>query len=330
MKLYQVFVSSTYKDLKEERKEVIQALLELDCIPVGMELFPATDNDQWTLIKELIEESDYYILIVGGRYGSLNADGISYTQMEYEYANKIGVPTISFLHKDPDNLPVSKTDKDSEKLELLEKFKKEISTKLIKPWKTPEELGSVVSRSLVKLIKTKPRTGWVKADQISSTEANLEILNLREKVQKLEEELKEYSNLDQEGLSKGEDEVQFTFHYKLDGKFEQERITLVWNDLFSKTCSILLDESTENEYKNHVDSYIDHILTMDDERDKKLKNRVSVGIIYDDFYSILIQFKALGLIEKSYKKRSIKDKNSYWKLTKKGDNLLTNLRAIRN
>ena len=45
-KKYQVFVSSTYKDLTEERQEVIQALLELDCIPVGMEMFPAADDDR--------------------------------------------------------------------------------------------------------------------------------------------------------------------------------------------------------------------------------------------------------------------------------------------
>jgi len=85
-KKYQVFVRSTYKDLLDERREVMQALLELDCIPVGMELFPAADDDQWTLIKRLIDDCDYYILIVGGRYGSLSVEGISYTQMEYEYA----------------------------------------------------------------------------------------------------------------------------------------------------------------------------------------------------------------------------------------------------
>ena len=47
---YQVFVSSTYQDLQEERQEVMQALLELECIPAGMELFPAANQDQWTLI----------------------------------------------------------------------------------------------------------------------------------------------------------------------------------------------------------------------------------------------------------------------------------------
>ena len=64
-KIYQVFVSSTFEDLQEERKEVMQALLELDCMPAGMELFPASNDDQWTLIKRVIDACDYYLLIIG-------------------------------------------------------------------------------------------------------------------------------------------------------------------------------------------------------------------------------------------------------------------------
>ena len=50
---YQVFVSSTFRDLQSERREVMQALLEMNCFPAGMELFPATDDDAWTLIKSM-------------------------------------------------------------------------------------------------------------------------------------------------------------------------------------------------------------------------------------------------------------------------------------
>ena len=103
-KRYQVFVSSTYQDLIEERIEVIQALLELDCIPVGMEYFPAADETQWDFIKRLIDESDYYVLIVAGKYGSVDEKGISYTQKEYEYALTKGVPTIAFLHSNSEIL----------------------------------------------------------------------------------------------------------------------------------------------------------------------------------------------------------------------------------
>ncbi|TMS68234.1 DUF4062 domain-containing protein, partial [Pseudoalteromonas sp. S1691] len=91
-KKYQVFVSSTYEDLRLERQEVMNALLELDCIPSGMELFPAADEDQWSLIQGVIDECDYYILILGGRYGSVSNNGVGYTEMEYQYALETNKP----------------------------------------------------------------------------------------------------------------------------------------------------------------------------------------------------------------------------------------------
>lgn len=79
-KRYQVFISSTYADLKEERSKVMQTIMSLNCIPAGMELFPASNDEQFEFIKRVIDDCDYYILIVGGRYGSLSEDGISYTE----------------------------------------------------------------------------------------------------------------------------------------------------------------------------------------------------------------------------------------------------------
>jgi Domain of unknown function (DUF4062) len=84
-KRYQVFVSSTYADLQEERDAVFQTLMRMDCIPAGMELFPAIDEEQFEFIKKVIDGCDYYVLIIGGRYGSLTPEGISYTKKEYDY-----------------------------------------------------------------------------------------------------------------------------------------------------------------------------------------------------------------------------------------------------
>src|SRR5437763_2890043 len=91
---YQIFVSSTYEDLREERQQATQAILEAGCFPSGMELFPASDDTQWELIKRVIEESDYYVVIVAGRYGSLGPEGRSYTEMEYDYAVEKGIPVL--------------------------------------------------------------------------------------------------------------------------------------------------------------------------------------------------------------------------------------------
>ena len=98
-KRYQIFVSSTFADLQSERRKVIQALMEMDCIPAGMELFPAADEEQWQFIKRVIDDCDYYVMIIGGRYGSLTPEGISYTEQEYDYAISIGIKcSSSTLH----------------------------------------------------------------------------------------------------------------------------------------------------------------------------------------------------------------------------------------
>jgi Domain of unknown function (DUF4062) len=98
-KRFQVFVSSTFRDLQEERQQVLRSLLELNCMPCSMEYFPASDDEVWIAIQALIKDCDYYIVIVAGRYGSVAEDGLSYTRKEYDYAVEIGKPVLAFLHR---------------------------------------------------------------------------------------------------------------------------------------------------------------------------------------------------------------------------------------
>src|ERR1700739_3356439 len=114
-KRYQVFVSSTYEDLGIERQEIMQALLELDCIPTGMELFPAASEDQWQLIKRVIDDCDYYIVVVAGRYGTLGPTGKSYTEMEFDYAVSTGKSVIGFYHSDLESLPGARLERTDER-----------------------------------------------------------------------------------------------------------------------------------------------------------------------------------------------------------------------
>ena len=84
---YQIFISSTYGDLRQEREAVTWAVLSARHIPAGMENFTATDDRGWETITSVIERSDYYVLIVAGRYGSVDTDGVSWTEKEYDYAH---------------------------------------------------------------------------------------------------------------------------------------------------------------------------------------------------------------------------------------------------
>lgn len=164
-KRYQVFVSSTYVDLQEERQSVLQTLMEMDCIPAGMELFPAADEEQWEFIKSVIDDCDYYLLIIGGRYGSTADDGLSYTEKEFDYAVSKGIKVIALLHKSPDELPRSKSETEESNYQKLQVFRNKVSDgRLVRFWNNPAQLPGEVSLSLNKTIKIFPAIGWVRAD----------------------------------------------------------------------------------------------------------------------------------------------------------------------
>ena len=339
-KKYQVFVSSTYKDLTEERQEVMQALLELDCIPVGMELFPAADEDQWTLIKRLIDDCDYYILIVGGRYGSLNNDGLSYTQMEYEYAVSQEIPIISFLHKNPESISVGKSEKEAGLKQKLEDFKKLVQLKMCRYWENATDLGSQVSRSLVKLIKDKPRPGWVKSTFLPSEDTTKEILELKKQNELLLIEIEKSKSKAPEGsenLSSGNDTIEINFSvtakgsYGIGSKQYTSEVALKWDEVFAEISPLMIDETTEGTIISKVNEIIRkkrfEYLTETFDKDDRVPTNFS--IVDTDFQTLKIQFRALGYISESLKKRSIHDKGTYWSLTPYGDTIMTRLRAIR-
>lgn len=189
---YQVFVSSTFIDLQDERRSVIEAILNLGHIPVGMEAFQASDDTQWDYIKRRIDESDYYVVIVGERYGS-EQNGKSYTQMEYEYAVANGVPVAGFL-LDPvarKSWPSNKVE--FEKKEKIERFRQLCERKLVKFWKNADELGGRVALALNELMRQKPRTGWVRADSVPSKGVMEELSRLSNEKRELQAQVEKLS-----------------------------------------------------------------------------------------------------------------------------------------
>lgn len=340
-KRYQVFISSTYADLQEERQEVIQALLELDCIPAGMELFPAASEDQWTLIKKVIDDCDYYMVIIAGRYGSIGPDGFSYTEMEYRYALDTGKPIIGFVHRSPGELAASRCEFTDEGKIKLSAFRDFVQKKMCRFWDSPADLGSQVSRSLVKLIKSNPGIGWVRGDLVPDESAIEEILGLRRRIEDLQQELLAASTHGPEGtrgLAQGEDifEMHYSFvaspnEYAHNGSSYQASVNAEWDDIFSAVSPLMINEATESVLVNALNKLISDLAYSDLKKSKGFKDLVLMNfrIDSDDFQTIKIQLRALGLITKSTKGRSVKDTATYWTLTPYGDTVMTRLRAIQ-
>lgn len=339
-KRYQVFVSSTYADLQDERQEVMQALLELDCIPAGMELFPAANEDQWSLIKRVIDDCDYYIVIIAGRYGSLGPEGLSYTEMEYRYALDRGKPVIGFVHKTPGLLAADRCESSEDGKRKLDAFRAYVQKKMCRFWDSPADLGSQVSRSLVKLIKTTPAVGWVRGDLVPELPAAEEILRLRTRIEELEAGLRAVRTEAPEGtasLAQGDDEVDIGFSFSgsasgrsYDAVTYRHSQTVTWNGLFAAVAPLMINEASDSDFCEQVSRFIrDEVVDGLQERKELMGLHLGDFKVTDtDFQTIKVQFRALGLITKSTKPRSVRDTDTYWTLTPYGDTVMTRLRAI--
>jgi|SRR6478736_8399623 len=183
-KRYQVFVSSTFVDLKDERQAVAHAVLEMGHIPVGMEYWSALDEDQFDFIKRVIDQSDYYLVIVGQRYGSLTPDGLSYTEKEYDYALAKGLKVIALIQDDPGFTP--KADVDQELREKLDTFRAKLSKgRLVKSWRQSGEVAANAVLGLNSAIARFPAVGWIRADRATSDKALDRILKLEQENERL-------------------------------------------------------------------------------------------------------------------------------------------------
>jgi len=338
-KRFQVFVSSTYEDLQEERQEVMHALLELDSIPSGMELFPAANESQWSLIKKVIEDCDYYVLVIGGRYGSKGPDGISYTEMEYRHALQIDKPTIAFLHKDPGSMPASKSEGAPDGKEKLAAFRDLAQKKHAKFWSNPADLGSVVSRSLIQLTKSHPAVGWVRANELPDREASLELLRLRKQVDDLTVELQRVRTTAPQGtesLTQGADRFKIRYSFVAsDGAFGfndwNGSFGPSWNEIFAALARGMIHELSEEQLKHEFNTFIrmTEKPVLEAEGSEPIVDAKRFTIHESDFQTVKVQLRALGFIVRSEKQRSVKDVGTYWKLTPYGDDLMTRLRAIK-
>ncbi|MBY2909243.1 DUF4062 domain-containing protein [Rhizobium leguminosarum] len=190
---YQIFVSSTFTDLQEERRKVIEMILNMGHIPIGMEAFQASDSTQWEYITHRIDECDYYVVIIAERYGSMQ-DGKSYTQMEYEYATEQSVPVAAFLLDDNarKSWPLDRVDTD--RRTEVEGFRNVAQQKLTKYWNNPDDLSGKVALALHELFRDKPRTGWVRADAVPSKSVLDELAKLSDEKRALQATVEKLSD----------------------------------------------------------------------------------------------------------------------------------------
>lgn len=186
-KKLQVFVSSTYEDLKAERQAAVEAVLKAGHIPAGMELFSAGSESQLETIRRWIDESDVYMLILGGRYGSVEPKtSLSYTELEYDYAVHSDKPVFAVVITDAAIDQKVKSDgKDvieSENPKELKLFRKKVLDRISSFFSDSKDIKLAVHETLADFQIRHKFTGWVSGAEVP------EITSLIEEITKLRRE----------------------------------------------------------------------------------------------------------------------------------------------
>ena len=333
---YQVFVSSTYTDLKNERQAVISALLQLGSLPAGMELFPAADDDAWVLIKRVIDDSDYYLLVIGGRYGSIGEEGLSYTEKEYDYAVTEGKPVMAFLHGNPGKLALDDSEIDPEARKKYSAFREKVEhARHVKYWMSADDLAGKVALSFSSFIRTYPAAGWIRADRGDSPETLRKLAAAQEEISKLKIKLKDLAiepPSGARGLADGDELLAVDAVIKMEilnlsstagisrVQTFDHRFSITWNEIFSALGPSMLDEATQFGLErrfteavgqvNHDEAHNVALEWITDGTDRKAfvdrdrnigaapRIKVVVQCRDHDFETALLQLEALGLSRK--------------------------------
>ena len=138
-----------------------------------------------------------------------------------------------------------------------------------------------------------------------------------------------------EKLSKG-DEV-FAINYTCSSRDSDytnytwaPNIEVTWDDIFYQISPLMIHEASDLQLRNSLDAMVKSYGLPNLKKSKQGKEHSfrNFSIKDEDFQTVKVQLRALGLINKSEKNRSVKDTKTYWTLTPYGDSVMNRLRAI--
>lgn len=323
---YQIFVSSTYVDLKEPRDLIIKAVLEMGHIPVGMEMFSAADEEQWSIIKRQIDQSDYYVLIMANRYGSVTEEGISYTEKEYDYARSQGVPCLGFVLDSTAPWPSIHTDTDRHQVDALDLFRGKVKQRPVSFWKNNEDLYGKCSIALMKAFTAYPREGWIRASQYSDSLLTNELARLSAENAALRSEIAaNFKATDEkadvkEALKILEANSREMYIWKRNAKDWEEVEPTTLFELFRILAAEMLVDISIADMSRFTAQMVCGIEPQDFRTDWPLPS--------NSVKEWMADFATLELVTPSKKKKPVSDKNEYWTLTKRGQEVLSAIRLM--
>lgn len=318
---YQIFISSTYEDLKDAREQLIKCVLEMGHIPVGMEMFSAANEEQWKVIQKQIDDCDYFTVIIAHRYGSMDRN-VSYTEKEYDYALQKGIPILGFILEDSVTWDYKLVEDDEIKKEKLVYFKAKIKSKMVSFWKNIDDLYGKAAIAINKAINTYERPGYIRTSELAGKEVFNEVARLSSENSTLRSKLEESIKLIENNKFNEENELinvlknsEKRVPTKSSSAFSWEYFDLSLLDIFESISKYLIVESDEVQLRGAIG------LTASGKTHYKI-------VANNRFAEWMADLYALELIEPSSKKHKIDDLKKYWTLTEKGREIINKLKKL--
>lgn len=302
-KKLQIFVSSTFLDLEDERGAAVEAILKSKHIPAGMELFKAGNSSQLETIKKWIDESDLYMLILGGRYGSIEpTSGKSYTQLEYEYALEKGIPVFAVilsdkaLHQKAALKAYEVFENDNK--DKYQEFKEFVQTKIIKYVDDCKDIQIAIKDSISELEEDYDLIGWIRSNEGDTGQLLQQLNETRQECDKFKTELEEYRNKIAYSsiattLCSGEEKTKLNYRdleFDYDDDDDDDDFEVTWDELFIGIGIIIYNTGSivSNEIKTLLNERIAYEI-----------NSCNVSVNYNEVIRVQIQLEKLNLIKRS-------------------------------
>ena len=341
-KRYQVFISATYTDLREERGMLLQTLPTLGCLPTTVEAHTQSLSTMVN-IRRRIDDCDYFILLLGSRYGSLMPSGVSYTHMEYVYAATKQKPILVLMHEAPETRPDELQEHKVEGKLKFGDFRKVLQRERehIVYWRDAKDLASALHNAIPALIKRHPTLGWTRltgkeanSQVITNPELEKECEQLKKRIKELEAERERWLNSavgSVENLAKGDDILEVVYRCKAYAGGNCQDVNgktrISWNELLVSFGSNLLQAQTEEFMAAKINERLQKNALAEIQREyPKTHAVVDVQISPSSFNAIKMQFRVLGFIQRVTRDN---DQKQWWQMTAIGEHSLASLMSVR-
>jgi hypothetical protein len=334
-KKYQVFISSTYEHMKGIRQAAVESILRAGHIPAGMELFSAGDESQLDVIRRWIEESDIFMLILGGRYGSIEPkSGLSYIELEYEHAQKHDKPYFSLVLSE-EGMRLLEQQFGPEARETAQSarydgFKSRVLSKVSRIVDDEKDVKLCTMESIHNVEDKHSLTGWVRGnDQVDVQPLLNQVNKLQETMNeltaenaRLKQEIGESTQIkDLAGLS---DAVSIPIKYvnEFRGYDRDKTVTLTWAQLFGLLAPKLLEHPSDSLVRTYLTTELLRLVGVD--------KAYQADMPEQSFQTIKVQLEAMGLVIVDYTATVSGGMALFWNITEHGKKKMIELRTVRS